>query len=82
MNPYLSVVVPAYNEAARIVSTLDSIRTHLDTLAGEYEIIVSADGTDGTRDNVATMAKGDRRIVVIGTPEGAARGAESGTRWP
>jgi dolichyl-phosphate beta-glucosyltransferase len=74
MNPFLSVVVPAYNEAARIVSTLDTIRSYLDTLTGEYEIIVSADGTDGTREKVATVAEGDRRIAVIGTPERGGKG--------
>ena len=56
MEPYLSVIVPAYNEAARIGSTLASIRAYLDTLSGGYEIIVSADGTDGTREKAAEQA--------------------------
>lgn len=74
MNPYLSVIVPAYNEAARIGSTLGSIRAYLDNLSGGYEIIVSADGTDGTREKVADLAQGDRRISVIGNPERGGKG--------
>jgi dolichyl-phosphate beta-glucosyltransferase len=74
MNPYLSVVVPAYNEAKRIASTLDSIRAYLDTLSNEYEIVVSADGTDGTREKVAMLTQGDARIGVIGTSERGGKG--------
>jgi dolichyl-phosphate beta-glucosyltransferase len=74
MEPYLSVIVPAYNEAARIGSTLASIRAYLDTLSGGYEIIVSADGTDGTREKAAEQAQGDRRISVIGNRERGGKG--------
>jgi dolichyl-phosphate beta-glucosyltransferase len=74
LNPYLSVIVPAYNEAARIGSTLGSIRAYLDTIPGGYEIIVSADGTDGTREKVAELAQGDRRISVIGSQERGGKG--------
>jgi dolichyl-phosphate beta-glucosyltransferase len=74
MEPYLSVIVPAYNEAARIGSTLGSIRAYLDTLSGGYEIIVSADGTDGTREKVAEQAGNDPRISVIGSRERGGKG--------
>src|SRR4030095_8947259 len=74
MEPYLSVIVPAYNEAARIGSTLASIRAYLDTLSVGYEIIVSADGTDGTREKAAEQALGDRRISVIGSRERGGKG--------
>jgi dolichyl-phosphate beta-glucosyltransferase len=74
MEPYLSMIVPAYNEAARIGSTLGSIRAYLDTLSVSYEIIVSADGTDGTREKVAEQAENDPRISVIGSRERGGKG--------
>jgi len=46
--PYLSVVVPAYNEARSIGATLASIREYLDQQAYTYEVIVAADGDDDT----------------------------------
>jgi dolichyl-phosphate beta-glucosyltransferase len=74
MEPYLSVIVPAYNEAARIGSTLGSIRAYLDTLSVGYEIIVSADGTDGTREKATEQAQDDPRISVIGSRERGGKG--------
>jgi dolichyl-phosphate beta-glucosyltransferase len=74
MEPYLSVIMPAYNEAASIGPTLTSIRAYLDTLPGGYEIIVSADGTDGTREKVAELAQRDPRISVIGSRERGGKG--------
>jgi dolichyl-phosphate beta-glucosyltransferase len=71
--PYLSLIVPAYNEAKSIRHTLDEIRAFLDKQPYTYEIIVSADGNDGTRELVAELASGDQRISVIGS---AARGGK------
>jgi dolichyl-phosphate beta-glucosyltransferase len=80
MEPYLSLVVPAYNEAASICSTLSKMRTYLDKLCVPYEIIVSADGVDGTREKAAELAQGDNRISVIGSRErgGKGRGIRNG----
>jgi dolichyl-phosphate beta-glucosyltransferase len=78
--PDVSIVVPAYNEAGRIAQTLVSIQQYLDGLALAYEVIVSADGTDGTRERAAEVARGDARVTVIGTPErhGKGRGIRLG----
>jgi len=73
VSPYLSVIVPAYNEAKSIRRTIDSIRAYLDQQPYSYEIIVSADGDDGTRELVAEVAAQDSRISVIGS---AARGGK------
>jgi dolichyl-phosphate beta-glucosyltransferase len=72
--PYLSIIVPAYNEARVIGSTVASIRSFLDSRKYEFEIIVSADGTDGTRDLVAELARYDPRLTVIGGPERRGKG--------
>jgi dolichyl-phosphate beta-glucosyltransferase len=76
----LSVIVPAYNEAKSIGRTVDAMRAYLDVQPYTYEIIVSADGNDGTRELVAEMAKGDPRLSVIGSPErgGKGRGIRNG----
>lgn len=78
--PLLSIVVPAYNEVQRIRQTLSDIRSFLDGKGYRFEIIVSADGTDGTREAVAEMAATDPRISVIGSPErrGKGRGVREG----
>src|SRR5262249_25597654 len=72
-SPYLSVIVPAYNEARIIESTLVSMRAYLDRQGYDYEILVSADGNDGTREKVARLAEYDRRLSVLGS---AARGGK------
>jgi dolichyl-phosphate beta-glucosyltransferase len=42
---YLSVIIPAYNEAARIVDTLSEVKTFLDAQAYQSEVIVVDDGS-------------------------------------
>jgi dolichyl-phosphate beta-glucosyltransferase len=44
-SPELSIIIPAYNEEALIVSTLDSLKTYLSSCPEEYEIIVVDDGS-------------------------------------
>ena len=62
----LSVVVPAYNEAARIDETLDSIASYLADRDRDDEVIVVDDGsTDGTTDVVLTHAPAFRRLRVL-----------------
>lgn len=80
MEPRLSIVVPAYNEAARIVPTLQSARAHLDRRGLSFELIVVADGTDATRARASEWASGDPRVSVTGSPErrGKGRGVREG----
>ena len=72
--PFLSLIVPAYNEAGRIRSTLAEIQQHLDRQNYSSEIIVAADGNDGTREIVAEMARADPRLSVMGSPERGGKG--------
>jgi dolichyl-phosphate beta-glucosyltransferase len=72
--PALSVVVPAYNEAGRILGTLDGIESHLARRAARYEILVAADGDDGTREKVAARARADARLHVLGSRERRGKG--------
>ena len=49
MRPYLSVVIPCYNEAARIAKTIDTLMVYLPKHYPSFELIVCDDGsTDAT----------------------------------
>ncbi|MEM9040179.1 MAG: glycosyltransferase [Actinomycetota bacterium] len=64
LSPDLSVVIPAYNERARIVPTIVSVAAELSAHQLEFEIIVSDDGsTDGTPRIVREL--GMRNVVVL-----------------
>ena len=78
--PAISLVIPAYNEAERIVGTVTDALEYFDRKGLTSEIIVSADGTDGTRERVSALAATRPGIVVIGSPErrGKGRGIREG----
>jgi glycosyltransferase involved in cell wall biosynthesis len=75
MNPRtLSIVIPAYNEAARLSSTLTALQEQLDRDA--IEIIVVDDGSrDDTSDVAERALRGARRARVIRLPENQGKGA-------
>ena len=77
--PQLSLVVPAFNEVATIQRTLRAIGDYLAPRGITYELIVAADGTDGTREAAAALA-GALPVTVMGAPErrGKGRGVREG----
>ena len=50
--PFLSVVVPAFNEEARIAETLEKVTDYLSTRDYDWEVVVS---DDGSVDNTAQL---------------------------
>jgi dolichyl-phosphate beta-glucosyltransferase len=80
VSPYLSLIVPAYNEVQSIRATLADFQSYLERAGHGYEIIVAADGDDGTRELVAELAAHDRRLSVLGSAErgGKGRGIREG----
>jgi dolichyl-phosphate beta-glucosyltransferase len=67
--PFLSVVVPAYNEESRIGSCIDRLRQALPDLVPSWEIVVADDGSrDRTRAVVAAEVERDARIRLIELP--------------
>jgi dolichyl-phosphate beta-glucosyltransferase len=73
-SPYLSLILPAYNEVKRIRQAIEQTRSYLDRRRIPHEIIVAADGDDGTREVVAGMAREDRRLSVLGSVERSGKG--------
>lgn len=77
--PFLSVVVPTYNETARLLPTLAAIATHVSALGRPWELIIADScSTDGTAELVeqlgwanTTVLRADRRD---GKGAGVARG--------
>jgi dolichyl-phosphate beta-glucosyltransferase len=78
--PRLSLIVPGFNESATIIRTLESIRTYLSGQAWTWEVIVAADGIDGTRESAGEFSAADSRFTVIGSPQrrGKGRGIREG----
>ncbi len=78
--PFLSLILPAYNEARSISATLDTIQAYLDRQSYLAEVLVCADGTDGTRELVRARAASDRRLSALGAPQrrGKGRGIREG----
>ncbi|MEU6662478.1 dolichyl-phosphate beta-glucosyltransferase [Streptomyces sp. NPDC046821] len=75
----LTVVVPAYNEEARLGPTLDAISAYLDDGDGdgwgEWEIVVADDGsTDRTGEIAELAAASDPRVRVVTSPRNRGKG--------
>jgi dolichyl-phosphate beta-glucosyltransferase len=75
MNPYLSVIIPAYNEEKRIVQTLESIYSYLTAQSYSWEILVVLDGAqDNTLERVEAFAAGRQHIRWIDRAENRGKG--------
>jgi dolichyl-phosphate beta-glucosyltransferase len=73
--PSLSVVVPAFNEEARIGRTVSEVVAELDRLAVDGELLIVDDGSsDRTASIVEHAAGGDSRIRLVRAPH-AGKGA-------
>lgn len=64
--PWLSVVVPAYNEARDIPASVTAMRDRLEVLGRPWELIVIDNASpDGTADALAPLTESDERIRVL-----------------
>lgn len=64
--PHLSLIIPAYNEEARMASTLDRVEAYLQSTGRSWEIVVVDDGsTDGTLDAARKWAAGREAIRIV-----------------
>jgi glycosyltransferase involved in cell wall biosynthesis len=65
--PFLSVVIPSYNEMANLQKgTLDKVKRYLEQQKYSYEVIVVDDGsTDGSKEFVKNFSKKDQHTRLI-----------------
>ena len=71
--PFLSVVIPAFNERPRIVGTLEQVVGYLTLQSYTWEVLVVDDGSsDGTADLVREFGDERPEIRLIQAPHGGA----------
>src|SRR5688500_7798077 len=78
----VGVVVPAFNEVRSIAPTLQEICAYFRAKPYDFEVVVAADGDDGTRELVKDMSAQEPRLKVTGSPgrHGKGRGVREGIR--
>lgn len=70
-DPYLSIIIPAYNEEIRIVPTIGAIAAHVSGLAFPWELLISDDGsTDPTVELVNELGLVNLRVLEAPKNEG------------
>ncbi len=75
MKPYLSIIIPAYNEAKRIPQTLIDIDYRLENASFSYEIIVVDDGSkDATVEIVKKLSETIKNLKLIANEENKGKG--------
>ena len=63
-SPFLSVVIPAYNEAGRILPTVGAVAYYVSSLGFPWELIVADDGSvDGTSDLLNGLGMVNLRVL-------------------
>jgi len=74
-NVYLSIIVPAFNEAARLPKTLSRLHEYLSERSRPYEILVVLDGpTDGSRAVVKNLIDEIPHVKIIDRPMNRGKG--------
>ncbi len=75
MEPTYSIVIPAYNEAARIGATLERVLSYVHAQGWDAEIIVINDGSrDNTAEIVQSFAAKDPTLRLIDNPGNHGKG--------
>ena len=73
--PRWSVIIPAYNEAARLPAYLKDVQAYFEGRDEAYEAIVVDDGSrDGTADRVREVAAGRLAVTVRALAENRGKG--------
>ncbi len=74
--PYLTIVIPAYNESRRLPVTLLDLDKRLSGKDWAYEVLVVDNGSkDGTVDIVRNMAQSVKNLRVVESPIRRSKGA-------
>lgn len=72
--PYLSIVIPAYNEEERIIPTIGAIASHVSNLGITWELIVA---DDGSKDQTVRLVEelGFANLRVLKAPQNGGKGS-------
>ncbi len=74
-HPQLSIVIPAYNECARLEATLDRVMSTVSELGWDAEVLVVDDGsTDGTPEIVEHWMATHERLHLVKNPGNRGKG--------
>jgi len=74
LQPDISLIFPAYNESKTIANTVREAHRYFQSRGLSSQIIVSADGTDGTRETARALAPEVPGIIVIGGEQRSGKG--------
>ena len=75
MKPFLSVIIPAYNETKRLPLTLIDVDRHLSRADYSYEILVVNDGSvDGTAEIVRRFSQIVKNLKLVDNNENHGKG--------
>ena len=78
--PLLSIVIPAYNEAERIIPTIGAIASHVSSLGFPWEMIIADDGSsDDTVALVRELGLVNLRVLVAERNGGKGSAVQRGT---
>jgi dolichyl-phosphate beta-glucosyltransferase len=71
----LSVVIPCYNEQARLPATLDAIKAYMAAHAVDYELVLADDGSsDGTQEVIKRAMNGAANVHMVALPHNRGKG--------
>jgi len=75
LEPTYSIVIPAFNESARLGATLENVLTYVHAQGWDAEVIVVNDGSrDNTADIVRTFASKDPALRLVENPGNRGKG--------
>lgn len=75
MKPFLSIIIPAYNEESRLPKTLHDINICMQNVAYSYEILVVSDGSrDQTVSLTRDLSKEIKNLKIIDNTENHGKG--------
>jgi glycosyltransferase involved in cell wall biosynthesis len=74
-SPEISVIIPAYNEEALILSTLDCLDSYLSARPQTFEVIVVDDGSqDKTLESVRQLQNKNEHLRLLRNPQNKGKG--------
>jgi len=70
---FLSIIIPAYNEAIRIIPTIGAIASHVSDLGFPWEFLIA---DDGSKDDTVKLCEelGFANLRVLKTPQNGGKG--------